>query len=244
MKSETIIDIILCILVLPGMMFFLPVWEWLAWDAAAVVIYLVWLYAVYFLCRKVLAPLFLKGAGGILTVLGALFLIASATFLMSLHCTLEGQIPAMWMLLLVVLATSLPVGVLATQYRAQLQDNSADMAVAEALSALRRRASDALGDATVSLKSNYKDVSVPLALIRYVESRNNYVCVHLDDMDDVVSKMPMKDFLAALPEGKFTRIHRSYVVPVWRVESRSATEVVLSGVEEKLPVSRSYTNGK
>ena len=43
-----------------------------------------------------------------------------------------------------------------------------------------------------------------------------------------------------LPEGKFVRIHRSYIVPLWRIEKRTSAQVQLMGVKEKLPVGRSF----
>ena len=43
-----------------------------------------------------------------------------------------------------------------------------------------------------------------------------------------------------LPEGKFVRIHRSYIVPLWRIEHRTSAGVQLLGVEEMLPIGRAY----
>ena len=41
-------------------------------------------------------------------------------------------------------------------------------------------------------------------------------------------------------EGKFVRIHRSYIVPVHRIESKKATSVKLVGVDTPLPVGRAH----
>ena len=46
--------------------------------------------------------------------------------------------------------------------------------------------------------------------------------------------------METLPEGKFLRIHRSYVIPAFRIESRRADEVKLYGVDAPLPVGRAY----
>ena len=62
----------------------------------------------------------------------------------------------------------------------------------------------------------------------------------MDHGEDVVTQMPLKTVLEMLPEGKYMRIHRSYVVPVWRIEKRSMTQVSILGVEEPLPVGRAY----
>ena len=50
----------------------------------------------------------------------------------------------------------------------------------------------------------------------------------------------MRTFCELLPEGKFLRIHRSYIVPVWRIESKSLTQVQLMGVQDPLPVGRAF----
>ena len=43
-----------------------------------------------------------------------------------------------------------------------------------------------------------------------------------------------------LPEGKFVRIHRSYIVPAWRIEKRTATAIKLMGIQDPLPIGRAY----
>ena len=89
-------------------------------------------------------------------------------------------------------------------------------------------------------KAGYEDITLPLAAIQYIEARNNYACIHLDNREDVVPQMTLKSLLELLPEGKFVRIHRSYVIPVHRIESKKATSVKLVGVETPLPVGRAH----
>ena len=56
----------------------------------------------------------------------------------------------------------------------------------------------------------------------------------------MVSQIPLKDVMDLLPEGKFLRIHRSYIVPLWRIEKRTMTYVKIMGLEDPLPVGRAY----
>jgi DNA-binding LytR/AlgR family response regulator len=109
-----------------------------------------------------------------------------------------------------------------------------------AQAALDARAAQAVAGETVTVKADYKDVTIPLAAIQYIEARNNYACLHLDHQEDVVSQITMKALLEMLPEGKFVRIHRSFIVPVHRIESRKATAVKLVGVDTPLPVGRAH----
>ncbi len=252
MKNGHLVDIIFCILALPGMMFLFPIGEWAQWHPGYVLGYAGWLYAVYFLCREVLGPQLLKGTRGVLTVLGVLFVVGAVTFLMSWSPvdfprdadTVSGRLElhqrAIWVLLLACVCVALPVGM----YNARIKELSArkeeSAALENARSSLFRRSFDAVADEEILLKSDYRTVHVPLSAIQFIESRNNYSCVHLDHQEDIVSQITLKKVMELLPEGKFIRIHRSYIVPVWRIESKSLTQVRLMGVAEPLPVGRAF----
>ncbi len=251
-SSGHLVDIIFCILVLPGMMFLFPVGEWAQWHPGYVLGYAGWLYAVYFLCREVLGPLALKGFRGLGTIAGALFLIGAVTFVMSWSRvefprdadTVSGRLElhqrAMWVLLIADVTVGLLVGLYSARLKALSASHEESAALDNARSSLYKRSFDAVADEEIQLKSDYKTVHVPLSAIQYIESRNNYSCVHLDHQDDVVSQITLKKVMELLPEGKFVRIHRSYIVPVWRIESKSGTAVQLMGVQEPLPVGRAF----
>ena len=251
MKNGHFLDIIFCIVLMPGMMFLFPVGEWLQWHPAYVVVYVVWVYGVWLLCRKFLGPMLRKGWQGGLTVAGILFLLAAGTFLMSLtplsfpETENElGRMPlherAMWALLLTAIANGIPVG----YYRSRLKELDAQKTEDEtermAREALETRRSEADTGDEVQVKAGYKTIHIPLSAIQYISGRNNYACFHLDNQDDVVSQIPLKDLLSLLPEGRFVRIHRSYIVPQWRIDKRTATQVKLLGVDIPLPVGRTH----
>lgn len=249
MNSIRITDIILCILVIPGMILFFPVGEWAQWNSGLVLVFVLWLYAVYFLCRKGIGPLFLHRKKGIATAVGAIFLICAVNFLMTLTpvdipreegVVMQPYVRAMWILLLAVLGISVPLGLVEKQVTVLATHISRETAIDDARTALHQRGTDAVADEEILLKSGYKTVHVPLAALQYIESRNNYSCFHLDNRDDVVSQIPLKDAMGLLPEGKFLRIHRSYIVPLWRIEKRTMTYVKIMGLEDPLPVGRAY----
>ena len=254
MKNHLLLmDIIFCAVILPGMMFLFPTGEWVQWHAGYVLGYTLWLYGVWVLCRKALGPLMLQGWKGVLTAAGILFLAGAVTFLMTLTRVdfpkdpsqlgkMAPHIRAMWILFLAVVSYALPVGMLATRIRqlsSQKETEEALSAAREALETRRAEADEVAGE-EIALKANYKTVHVPLSAIRYIEGRNNYACLHLDNRADVVSQIPLKEILTLLPEGKFIRIHRSYIVPLWRIEKRTSAQVKLLGIEEPLPVGRAF----
>lgn len=90
------------------------------------------------------------------------------------------------------------------------------------------------------LKSDYKNVSIPVDTILYVESIDNYVKVHLFDGSSVLSKIPLRSVEDQLPEETFIRIHRSFVVPRNRIAKFSRSVVVLTKNGESLPVGKKY----
>ena len=102
------------------------------------------------------------------------------------------------------------------------------------------RARDAVAGEHITVKSDYSDIDIPLSAIRFIEARNNYACFHLDHREDVLTQMTLKSLEELLPEGKFVRIHRSYLIPAYRIESRRADEIKLIGVDRPLPVGRAY----
>ena len=102
------------------------------------------------------------------------------------------------------------------------------------------RGSEAVGGEEVTVKAGYQTVHIPLSDIQYAESRGNYVCIHRDHGEDIVTQMTMKAFTELLPEGKFLRVHRSFLIPAWRIESRSALAVRLVGVGRDIPVGRAH----
>lgn len=91
------------------------------------------------------------------------------------------------------------------------------------------------------LKADYKNVSVAVDTILYIESLDNYVRVHTIDGATVTSKISLHAVEEQFPDGEFIRIHRSFVVPEKRIAKFSSTEVVLSKCGKRLPVGKTYS---
>ena len=145
-------------------------------------------------------------------------------------------------MLIAVVSYGIPVGMLDARARRLSAQKEADETRQEKEEAVRTRAEEVVRDDDILVKSEYKTIHIPVSAIQYIEGRNNYACFHLDHRDDVVTQKPLKDLLEELPEGKFVRIHRSYIVPVWRIEKRTAVSVKLLGVDRPIPIGRSHKN--
>lgn len=93
------------------------------------------------------------------------------------------------------------------------------------------------------VKSEYRNVSIPTDLISYVESLENYICIHKIDGTKVKSKLPLHVVENMLPTGDFVRIHRSYIVARKRVVGFNNSEVSISGESRPLPIGKKYAEG-
>ncbi len=95
-------------------------------------------------------------------------------------------------------------------------------------------------DENLYVYSEYRMVKIALKDIEYIESMEDYIKIHLQFDKTVLTLMPLKKVLEKLPEDKFQRIHRSYIVPVSKIISIQNRKVKLPAIE--LPISDSYAN--
>ena len=250
-RIERWVDLLVWLVIIPCLIAVFPVEEWILWRVSDVFVYVMWTYLCWYLGRKAIPTLWETGKPW--TALAVLFLATVLTYLMSIKPVpfprdivadrpprLYQYQQAVWVLYIVAMGCGLAVGLLVRKIR-HLEDKlqtkeeeQDDRTIAEA------RAAQAVAGETVTVKADYKDVTVPLAAIQYIEARNNYACLHLDRREDIVSQITMKSLLEMLPEGKFARIHRSYIIPVHRIEKKTASSVKLVGVDTPLPVGRAH----
>ena len=250
-RIERWVDLLVWLVIIPCLIAVFPVEEWILWRVSDVFVYVMWTYLCWYLGRKAIPTLWESGKPW--TALAILFLATVLTYLMSIKPVpfprdivadrpprLYQYQQAVWVLYIVAMGCGLAVGLLVRKIR-HLEDKlqtkeeeQDDRTIAEA------RAAQAVAGETVTVKADYKDVTVPLASIQYIEARNNYACLHLDRREDIVSQITMKSLLEMLPEGKFVRIHRSYIIPVHRIEKKTASSVKLVGVDTPLPVGRAH----
>jgi len=88
------------------------------------------------------------------------------------------------------------------------------------------------------LKADYGVVKVILPDILFVEGLDNYLKIHFQNQTQMVVRLTMKALMEKLPSREFIRVHRSYIVPINRVESYRQKIVTIGG--EEIPVSRNY----
>jgi DNA-binding LytR/AlgR family response regulator len=89
----------------------------------------------------------------------------------------------------------------------------------------------------IFLKADRKMVKVYLKDILYIESLKDYVRIKTA-AKEIISLQKISYLEQKLPEDCFTRIHRSFIVPIKKIEAFSNHTVEVGGKE--LPIGRNY----
>jgi len=90
--------------------------------------------------------------------------------------------------------------------------------------------------------SEYKLIRIPFREIEYIESLSDYVKIYLEGTPHpVLSLNSLKTLESTLPESRFSRIHRSFIVNHAHIHSTRGKKVIMKSGPE-LPVSQSYSH--
>lgn len=73
--------------------------------------------------------------------------------------------------------------------------------------------------------------------ILYVESLQNYVCIHTLKQQ-IITHSSLKNVIESLPEKDFVQIHKSYVIALKQIESTDSFSVFINAKE--LPIGATY----
>jgi DNA-binding LytR/AlgR family response regulator len=92
-------------------------------------------------------------------------------------------------------------------------------------------------DIFIYLRVERKMVKINVADIYWIESFKDYIKIQLKDKI-LVSKQKISLLEKLLPEGKFVRIHRSFIISLAKIESYQAYFVEILG--KQLPIGRNY----
>jgi DNA-binding LytR/AlgR family response regulator len=90
----------------------------------------------------------------------------------------------------------------------------------------------------IFIRADYNLVKIALNEIIFIEGLDDYLKIHRDGQPPVVARMTMKAILEKLPVNDFIRVHRSYIIPLHRVE-QIRNRIISIGSEE-IPLGNSY----
>jgi two-component system LytT family response regulator len=92
---------------------------------------------------------------------------------------------------------------------------------------------------SIFVKSEYKMVRIVLSEIKYIESSNEYITIHLVTGDPVTTLIRLKAIEEQLPIDRFMRVHRSFIVNLDRVKVIERNRIVFDS-KIYIPVGEQY----
>lgn len=89
------------------------------------------------------------------------------------------------------------------------------------------------------VKSEYKMVRIFFSEIKYIESSNEYIQIHLINDEPVTTLIRLKVMEEQLPKDKFMRVHRSFIVNLDKVKVIERNRIVFDH-SVYIPVGEQY----
>lgn len=92
---------------------------------------------------------------------------------------------------------------------------------------------------SIFIKTEYKLVQVELRRILYIEGLKDYVKIYVEgEARPILSLMSMKSMEELLPDSRFIRVHRSFIVQPEKIKVIERNRIVFG--KEYIPISDSY----
>jgi DNA-binding LytR/AlgR family response regulator len=88
------------------------------------------------------------------------------------------------------------------------------------------------------IRADYSLIKILISDILFIEGLDDYLKIHIQNQKTVVARMTLKSLLEKLPSPEFIRVHRSFIVPISKIEKVRNKIVYIN--EEEIPVSASY----
>jgi len=88
------------------------------------------------------------------------------------------------------------------------------------------------------VRADYSLVKIMLDDIIYIEGLDDYLKIFTPGKKPVIARMTMKAILEKLPAKKFVRVHRSFIVPLSKIEKVRNKSIYIG--EKAIPIGNSY----
>jgi DNA-binding LytR/AlgR family response regulator len=90
------------------------------------------------------------------------------------------------------------------------------------------------------VKSEYQQIKINVADVRYMEGLDDYVKIHLKEGRPILTLMSLKNMLEKLAGLPFQRVHRSFIVPLHQVKAVRNKKIILLDGTTEIPIGASY----
>jgi len=89
------------------------------------------------------------------------------------------------------------------------------------------------------IKSEYKILRIDFNDIKYIEAMSEYIRIHLINSKPVMTQLSMKSIEEQLPDDRFMRVHRSFIINLSKISVIERNRIVFDG-STYIPVSEQY----
>ncbi|HTQ64886.1 MAG TPA: LytTR family DNA-binding domain-containing protein [Puia sp.] len=90
----------------------------------------------------------------------------------------------------------------------------------------------------IFVKSDYQMIKINLKDILYIEGLDDYIKIYMPQKS-ILTLMTLKTITQKLPSKEFLRVHRSYIVPVSKIENVSKSKIKVA--DKEIPIGVSYS---
>jgi two-component system LytT family response regulator len=94
-------------------------------------------------------------------------------------------------------------------------------------------------DVFLFIKAEYKVLRINLSDIKYIEGMREYVRIHMVGQRPIMTIVSMKKIEEYLPQNKFMRVHRSYIVNLEKITTIDRNRIIFDN-NMYIPVSGQY----
>ncbi|MDF0709078.1 LytR/AlgR family response regulator transcription factor [Flagellimonas okinawensis] len=102
--------------------------------------------------------------------------------------------------------------------------------------------SDSIKENThITVRADFKLYQIPLDDILFIEALDDYIQLHLESGNRITARSTMKGILKKLPDSRFKRAHRSYIVPIEKVKAIYKNTAKIG--EHTIPLGNAYKEG-
>ncbi len=90
----------------------------------------------------------------------------------------------------------------------------------------------------IYIRADYSLNKIKIEDIELIEGLDDYLKIHIKNGKNIVARITMKGILEKLPNSKFKRVHRSFIVPLEKIKSVRKKVIQLDQIE--VPIGNSY----
>lgn len=89
----------------------------------------------------------------------------------------------------------------------------------------------------IFVKADYKTLRVDLKDILWIEGLKDYIIIHTKDQK-IITLLSMNKMIEKLPDTKFIRVHRSYIVALQKIDSIEKSRIRIG--DKEVPIGEVY----